>query len=55
MWFLALILTGYYQSYLMALICGYLIIPVTGVAHNFVHMKNSWFKYFYLVTGFTPK
>ena len=29
--------------------------PVTGIAHNFVHMKNSLFKYFYLVTGFTPK
>lgn len=54
-WFLSLILTGYYQSYVLALICGYLIFPVVGVAHNFVHMKNNPFKYLYLVTGFSPK
>jgi hypothetical protein len=48
-------MTGYFTSYTLALLCGYLMFPVTGIAHNFVHMKNSLFKYLYLVTGFTPK
>jgi hypothetical protein len=48
-------MTGIYSSYLLAFICGYLILGVTGVAHNFVHMRPSIFKYLYLVTGFTPK
>lgn len=48
-------MTGIYQSYYLAILCGYLIIPAVGVAHNFVHMKPSVFKYLYNLTGFTPK
>jgi len=37
----------------MAAISGILLFPMVGIGHNFVHMKNHPFKYFYLMTGFT--
>lgn len=46
-------MTGYFQSFLMAVICGLSIYPILGVAHNFLHMKDHPFRFLWLFTGFT--
>ena len=54
-WLALLILASKYHSYALLVLGGYMMIPVVGIAHNFVHLKPSAFKYMYLVVGFSPK
>ena len=54
-WLCLLVLTGYYQSLILAVLCGFFIYPIVGVAHNFVHMKNHPFRFLWLFTGFTHR
>jgi hypothetical protein len=54
-WLFCFVMSAINESYILAMICGYMMLGVTGIAHNFIHMKPHPFKYFYLVTGFTPK
>lgn len=55
LWAIAFALTGLYQSTLLAALCGALIYPLAGVAHNFLHMKNHPFRFLWLLSGFTHK
>lgn len=53
LWLFCFLLMGIYESSLLAVVCGALIYPIVGVAHNFVHMKNHPFRFLWLTTGFT--
>ena len=46
-------MTAITQSYILAIVCGLLLYPIMGVAHNFIHMKNHPFRFLWLFTGFT--
>jgi hypothetical protein len=48
-----LLLTAHYSSYILAAVCSFLLIGCTGIGHNFIHHKESIYKYFFLITGFT--
>jgi hypothetical protein len=40
-------------TYLLAAITAFQLIGMIGVGHNFVHHKSNYFKYFFVITGFT--
>ena len=40
--------------YIYGFFCSLFLVSFLGVAHNFVHHKLNIFKYFYVMTGFTP-
>lgn len=40
-------------TYAFAAIAAYLMISMIGIGHNFVHHKSNYFKYFFVITGFT--
>jgi hypothetical protein len=39
LWLSIFLLMGIFESSLLAVLCGALIHALTGVAHNFLHMK----------------
>ena len=54
-WFLLISLTGYLNSYILALLTGFFTLVLNGVAHNFVHKKPNLYRHLYLLSGFTAK
>lgn len=50
-----MVLTGYYESYLLAIVTGFITLSLNGVAHNFVHKKPNMIKHFYLLSGFVAR
>lgn len=54
-WVACMSLTIWLHSYLLALVCTPLLLGVLGVAHNFIHHKESAFRYFFFPTGFTHR
>ena len=51
--FICLSLALYFHSYLLGMLCSPIMIGIIGVAHNFVHHKESPFRYLFFPTGFT--
>lgn len=43
------------NSYLFGALCAPLMVGLVGVAHNFVHHKQSFYRYFFLLVGFTHR
>ena len=54
-WIALFIITGIYKSFILAAMCGFLLLGVTGIAHNFVHQKPSIYRFYYSFTGLTHK
>lgn len=54
-WILCIFMTIYRNSYLLALVCAPLMVGLVGVGHNFVHHKESIYRYFLLLVGFTHR
>jgi len=48
-------MSAIYQSYSLGILCGILVYALVGVGHNFIHMKNNFYKYLFLMTGYSPK
>lgn len=42
-----------FMSYVWAAITSSFLIGMIGIGHNFIHHKQGYFKYFYIITGFT--
>ena len=40
-------------TYLYAAIAAFQLIGIVGIGHNFVHHRKNFFKYFFVLTGFT--
>lgn len=53
-WLVLMILTGLYQSYLLAIITGFITVSLFGVAHNFIHQKPHILRYCFSLTSFIP-
>jgi hypothetical protein len=49
-----LTIAAYFESYLSAAVCSFLLLGIMGIGHNFVHRKDNIYKYFLLAAGFTP-
>ena len=54
-WIICISLAIYQNSYLLALLCAPLMVGLVGVGHNFVHHKESIYRYFLLLVGFTHR
>ena len=48
-------LTGFFSSYLLAVLTGFLTMALNGVAHNFVHKRPNLYRHLYILSGFTAK
>jgi hypothetical protein len=55
LWLAVFFLTGYYESVLLAVLCGLMLYPIVGVAHDFLHMKDHPLRFLWLITGFTHR
>jgi len=53
LFFVFLTIAAFYQSYLAAGVCSFLLLGIVGVAHNFVHHKTNSYQYMFLLAGFT--
>lgn len=42
-----------FWPYLTAAISAFLMLGIVGIGHNFVHHKDNYFKYYFLLTGFS--
>lgn len=48
-----LTLSAVWKSYLCAAVCSFLLLGIVGIGHNFVHHRDNYFKYAFLLAGFT--